>query len=255
MTEQEYRAADGINKSTLWEMRRSPAHYRYLLDHPAEDTPALKLGRALHAAVLTPGIYRKTFAAAPDVDRRTKAGKEAWTAWRASLPSTVEELTAEEAQTVAEMARQVRRDPDAWALLKGTKRETPVFWHDRTAGLLCKCRIDAWGKDWLVDLKTAADDMAFERDAFNYGYHVQAAHYLRGAESRTGRLPKWFFIVIEKKPPYGIRVVEAEPGFIDYGEFVRQGLLEKVRACRESGVWPSYGRSSITEPRWADWGD
>ena len=38
MTEQEYRAHQGINKSTLWEIKRSPAHYKYLLEHPIEDT-------------------------------------------------------------------------------------------------------------------------------------------------------------------------------------------------------------------------
>ena len=77
MTEAEYRAADGINKSTLWEMRKSPAHYKYLLDHPAEDTAALHFGRALHSAVLTPTAYKRDFRIAPDVDKRTKAGREA----------------------------------------------------------------------------------------------------------------------------------------------------------------------------------
>ena len=255
MTEREYRAAEGINKSTLWEMRKSPAHYKYLLEHPAEDTPALRFGRALHAAVLTPRIYKRDFVIAPAVDRRTKAGKEAYAEWRASLPDEAEEITAEDAETVAEMVACVKANQDAMTLLKGTKKETPIFWTDKTAGLRCKCRLDAWGKDWVVDLKTTADMMNFERDAYNYGYHVQAAHYLRGAEAKTGRLPKWYFIAIEKKPPYGIRVIEADPGFIDYGEYIRQELLEKVRACRESGEWPCYSAGKITEPRWADWGE
>ena len=42
MTEKEYRAAEGVNKSTLWNLRRSPAHYKYFLDHPQEDTAAFR---------------------------------------------------------------------------------------------------------------------------------------------------------------------------------------------------------------------
>ena len=42
MTEKEYRSAEGVNKSTLWNLRRSPAHYKYFLDHPQEDTAAFR---------------------------------------------------------------------------------------------------------------------------------------------------------------------------------------------------------------------
>ena len=54
MTEQEYRNHYGVNKSTLWEIRKSPKHYKWLLEHPGEDTPALRIGRAIHMAVLQP---------------------------------------------------------------------------------------------------------------------------------------------------------------------------------------------------------
>ena len=50
MTEQEYRQAEGVNKSTLWELRKSPAHYQYILTHQREDTPALRIGSPFRCA-------------------------------------------------------------------------------------------------------------------------------------------------------------------------------------------------------------
>ena len=72
----DYNSVDAVNKSTLWEMRKSPLHYWHLMhDTPREDTAAMKFGRAAHAAILTPAAYKKDFAIMPNIDRRTKAGK------------------------------------------------------------------------------------------------------------------------------------------------------------------------------------
>lgn len=253
MTEQEYRTAEGVNKSTLWEMRKSPAHYKYLLEHPAEDTPALHFGRALHSALLTPTAYKRDFLIAPAVDKRTKAGREQYADWKASLPPGAEELNAEDAETIAEMVKTIKRDKGAMALLKGTRREVPIFWKERKTGMKCKCRVDALGKEAVIDLKTVSDALSFERDAFNYGYHVQAAHYLDGVQAKTGKYLEWYFIAVEKKPPYAVKVFKADPGFLDYGEFIRDELLEKVRECQEKNEWPSYSAGEISEPKWANW--
>ena len=255
MTEQEYRTAEGVNKTTLWEMRKSPAHYKYLLEHPAEDTAALHFGRALHSAILTPEAFSAEYFIAPDVDRRTKAGREQYAEWKAALPQCAEELTAEDARTIHEMADAIMANGAAADLIADTMREYPIFWDDKKLGIRCKCRIDALGKNAVVDLKTTADILTFDRDAYHYGYHVQAAHYLRGVEAETGRFLDWYFIAMEKKPPYGLKIIKATAGFIDYGDFIRDELLEQVKSCTASGEWPSYPAGEISEPHWADWGD
>lgn len=253
MTEQEYRAAEGVNKSTLWEMRKSPAHYKYLLEHPAEETAALHFGRALHAALLTPEAYKEDFVVAPAVDKRTKAGREQYAEWKAALPIGAEELTEEDAETIAQMVKTIQEDRAAMDLLNGTGREVPIFWNDRKTGIMCKCRVDALGKEAVIDIKTVSDALAFDRDAINYGYHVQAAHYLDGVQAKTGKYLDWYFIAMEKKPPFAVKVIKATPGFLDYGGFIRDELLDKVRECREKDEWPSYSAGEITEPRWANW--
>lgn len=254
MTEQEYRQAEGVNKSTLWEIRKSPAHYQYILTHPREDTPTLKMGRAIHAAVLTPTAYKREWAVIPaDINRRTKAGQEEYNLFLAENEGK-ELLTAEESETVKGIVKAIRKNRDAAELLKGTRREVPVFWTN-DQGIKCKCRIDAVKPGIMVDLKTAADASSdtFVRDALKYGYDVQAAHYIEGySETGGGKTPKWFFIVIEKTEPYTVNIMKAGSDFIDHGIVRRNKLLQTLAECREKNSFPGYGINEIIMPKWAE---
>ena len=254
MTESEYRAAPGVNKSTLWNLRRSPAHYKYFLDNPREDTAAYKFGRAVHAAILTPAAYKRDFVVLPEsIDRRTKAGKEEYQAF-IDASAGKEILTAEDAEAVKSIVKAFRANRDAVKLLKGTKRERPIFWTDDN-GILCKCRVDAMRDGLIIDLKTAADaeTETFSRDALRYGYDVQAAHYIDGYQhTHSASMPEWYFIVIEKAEPYAINILRADIGFIDHGIVIRQQLMEQLIICQEQNSFPGYGINDLLLPGWAE---
>ncbi len=255
MTEKEYRAAEGVNKSTLWNLRRSPAHYKYFLDHPQEDTAAVKFGRAVHAAILTPSAYKRDYAIVPaGIDRRTKTGKEEYQAFL-NASSGKEIISAEDADTIKGIVKAFKKNRDAAQLLKGTRREKPLFWKDDN-GILCKCRIDAYKAGVVIDLKTAADAETdtFSREALRYGYDVQAAHYLDAYQHKESSvMPDWYFIVIEKSEPYAVNVLKADTGFLDYGFIRRQELIEKLKACREKESFPGYGINELLLPAWVEY--
>lgn len=253
MTEQEYRAHKGINKSTLWELAKSAAHYKYRLENPTEDTQALRFGRALHAAILTPAAFKREYVVAPDYDKRTRQGKEDYMMWQSHLPPGATILTSEEMQTIRGMVKAYRSNNEACALLKNTRREVPKFWTDPETGLLCKCRLDAVKADTVVDLKTTLDAStgAFARDAIKHGYHVQAAHYLQGVEATTGHRPEWYFLVIEKKPPYCIHILHASSELIELGAYERARLMEELKRCSDVDAWPSYKTEELLPPAWA----
>ena len=257
MTEKEYRAAEGVNKSTLWNLHRSPAHYKYFLENPPEDTAAFRFGRAVHAAILTPTAYKRDFAIIPEgIDRRTKAGKEEYQAFL-EASARKEIISAEDAQTIKGIVKAFRKNREAVDLLKGTKRERPLFWTDDN-GILCKCRVDAYKAGIMIDLKTAADAETdtFAKEALRYGYDVQAAHYLDAYRHKESSIsPEWYFIVIEKAEPYAINILRADIGFIDHGIILRQQLMEKLISCQESGSFPGYGVNDLLLPRWAEEGE
>jgi hypothetical protein len=110
LSNEEYHAdTSAISKSGLDLVHRSPAHYyaaKLDPDRPAEkkDTPALRFGRAFHTLVLEPDLFFQEYAVLPEkVDRRTKAGKEAWAEFEAELGGR-EALTAEDGQRLGAMA-------------------------------------------------------------------------------------------------------------------------------------------------------
>ena len=257
MTEEQYRKAEGVNKSTLWYLRRSPAHYKYYLENPPEDTAAFRFGRAVHAAILTPAAYKRDYAIIPEgIDRRTKAGKEEYQAFL-NASAGKETISADDAETIKGIVRAFKKNRDAVELLKGTKRERPIFWKDDN-GILCKCRIDAYKAGIMIDLKTAADAQTdtFGREAVRYGYDVQAAHYIDGYQHKISAIrPEWYFIVIEKAEPYAVNILRADIGFIDRGIILRQELIEQLIKCREKNDFPGYGTNDLFLPAWAATGE
>ena len=81
MTENEYRRQDGISRSELWRMHESPEKFKYYQEHPEPPTPSLVFGAAVHKLLLEPDTFGDEFAVAPDCDRRTKDGREAYNAF------------------------------------------------------------------------------------------------------------------------------------------------------------------------------
>jgi len=64
MNEEQYRAVDAVNISSLKHISRSPAHYKAALDNPREATQAQVIGSMLHATVAEP--QRTHYVVRPD---------------------------------------------------------------------------------------------------------------------------------------------------------------------------------------------
>ncbi len=250
MTNKEYFSIEAVDQSRLKLMLRSPAHYRYCIDHPVErDTPSLRLGRAVHCLVLQPQLYEKAFAVKPEGDARTAKVKEAMAKLLESMSPGCELLTpAEDAQARA-IAAAVLADENAARLLEACQaREFPIIWQDQETGLLCKAKLDGLGGGRIIDLKTTENGCseAFTRDSYKHLYHLQAAHYVNGCQTLSGGQHfRWAFIAVEKTEPYGVHVFHADQSFLMDGEVLRRELLEKVAECEASGVWPSYGEDLL----------
>lgn len=242
-----------VNKSTLWEMRKSPLHYWHLMhDTPKEDTPAMKFGRAAHAAILTPTAYKRDFAIMPSIDRRTKAGKEAYDAFCKEADGR-EIISQDDAQVIKQMVSAFRKTPRATSLLKNCRRrEFAMYWCDSETGVDCKGRIDAISYDCVIDYKTAAnaETNAFKHEALKYGYDLQAAMYMEAARANGYYPPDFYFIVQEKNPPYLVNVIRAGEAFIDRGMWIMRNLLEKYKMCRDTDTWPGFGENELILNEW-----
>ena len=258
MSEKEYRAHPGVNKSTLWEIRKSPAHYKWALENPGEDTPALRMGRLIHSIVLQPETVDEVYAMSPSgIDRRTKEGKEAWFRFTEAAEGK-EIISAEEWEEAKQVAFSVLSS--AKDLLTGCVTEVPLFWDDPMTGIRCKCRVDAMkeldDKFLLIDLKTTSDasTSAFVRDAVRYGYHVQAAHYMNAVTTlglNHGKPVEWWFVAVEKKGPFAVNQIKADDGFVDEGQLKLISLMDTLDECLREDEYPGYGVNTLTMPAWA----
>lgn len=250
MTEKEYRAHPAISRSELWKLNESPEKFKWYKEHPTPPTPALLFGQVVHKLLLEPDGFENEFAVFPEVDRRTKAGKEEYAAF---LDENKEKglITIDAFQTAWDMAEKAKQEPFVAKLLNG-EHEKPFFWTDEVTQEDCKCRVDCLtdigGKPYVIDYKTCSDasNDAFMRDAIKYGYHVQAAMYSDGVERNIGVKPTFVFIAQEKAEPYAINIFQADEAFVQYGEDVFRELIGIYHYCKQSDLWYGYlGRQQI----------
>lgn len=244
MNEREYRQSEGITRTELWRIRESPEKFKWAQEHPEEPTPALVFGAAAHKLLLEFDSFEEEFAVAPDVDRRTKDGREAYNEFlKESEGKTV--ISSEDYWKVVSMARVAFGTPYVEKLLDG-EHEKPFYWTDDLTGEACKCRLDCLTyideKPVIVDYKTTADASteAFIRSAINHGYDFQSGMYCEGVEKVTGKKPIFVFIVQEKTAPYAVNIFQADDLMVKRGYDVFRELIGIYHDCKETDNWYGY---------------
>jgi len=234
---------------------RSPAHARQYMLTPPEPTPAMVLGQAIHMAVLQPDLFRQCYVRRPELDLRTKAGREALEALQKEHPSATI-LTPEQYDTCLAIRDAVYAHPIAKKLLGG-ESERSVVWRDKETGVLCKGRFDHLNLrlGTITDLKTTEDasPRSFQRSIWSYGYHMQGGFYMDASEAHDLGIEFYTIIAIEKQPPYAVAVYQLSPEAIQAGRQELRPLLRQWAECERTGYWPAYPLEAveISLPDWA----
>lgn len=247
MTNEEYHAHPALSASGIKALAKSPAHYQASLIY-REETPAMRLGTAFHTAVLEPDRWMADYYRL-DFDRRTKEGKQR----AAELESNgIITLSPDDYETVQRMRDAVMAHRTASELLRMPgKAESSHF--ENLDGIACKCRPDWLTDDGIIiDIKSTvnAHPSEFGRSVINFGYHLQAVHYLRVLWQTATR---FVFIAVEKTPPYGVSVHVLDSEAMEFAFAQHDRLLALYKTCRETDSWPCYGDEIyITSlPTWA----
>ena len=253
----DYLRNEGISRSLLFNMRKSPAHYKQALEAPEESTKAFEFGTAFHAFMLEPRIAEDTYAVVPKLDMRRT---EDQLRYAEIVDSGKLVLSEEDYNTIMAMVDAVNSNRYARALLSGEK-EVSYYWDDDLTGLGCKCRVDCRtdlkSTSVIVDLKSTDDASTdgFLRSVIKYGYDLQVAQYKTGVEMVEKRPHKFVFIAVEKTAPYGVNILEADELLFNKGYDDYRAYLGMVKECTESGNWYSYTGQSGTPnmlglPKW-----
>jgi hypothetical protein len=247
----EYHASPALGSSTVRALLTStPAHALHKLQH-AEQTEAQALGTAVHCAVLTPQLYSKEIAIAPECDRRTKDGKETYASFLASVGDRLV-VTLKQQFVVDEVYRAITSSRTAKALLDRCKqRELSLFHLDKCA---TKGRLDAYSSGIVLDIKTTRDASlaGFERSISQYGYGIQAAHYRRVIEGVGLPFTDFIFIVVETEPPHGVAVYAMEEEVMALYEPQVEQAISDWTLCQETQSFRAYPDEiqKVSVPRW-----
>ena len=245
----DYSDLGGVNWSTLSAMQSSPAHYHWRLTTPREDTPAMRLGRAVHTQVLEPRVF--------PLQWTVYDGRRAGNAWTEFVTVNHDKtvLTVEEYEKVLAIGDAVRAHKAARRLLRYGKPEVSLRWIDPRTRIRCKGRLDWLRGDTLVDLKTSRDvePRAFGRTAAQLSYHAQLAFYRRGLLATGHKLAPVYMIAVESSGPFDVLVYEVDEDVLFAGDEIVTKLLHELKLCRKRRSWPGrdQGVQALDFPQWA----
>lgn len=264
LSNEDYHAHEAISQSSLKKILRSLAHFKH---SKMKETPALRMGRIIHDALLTPAEFKKKYCVGYQGDKRTKQGKVDYAAWKEEMKGK-EELKEDEYQTIISMIESINLHPAAPQVLSYGEKEVSFFVEfDEFPGIKLKCRPDILDGPAIFDLKTTKDasEREFSKAIVNFGYDFQAAFYMDVVNRYyevmgiNERVKDFIFWPIEKENPHGMAFYIADKDVILRGRssYMKclQDLamqLERVKANPDA-AWPGYSSqfNPIYLPSWA----
>ena len=263
LPEKEYHASEGVSKSDMNQILRSPAHWKSP-DPP--DTEAMEFGSAMHPGILEPDRFKKEFVVYPanclvgsgegqrsrkkDFDDAVAANKQT-----VIKPDCMDQITA--------MKDAILLNPDVkeLQLLEGGESELSAYYHDTDFEVLTRIRIDYLNPNThrLADVKSTTDarEHKFTGIAYDKGYQIQAGHYLYTTTRLTNVThDEFYFIAVERpkvKGQYvGVMVYRADNEMITNGLLQRSRALTIYKECVKADQWSGYppGVRPLSLPGW-----
>lgn len=245
----EYHAHPALSHSRMKVFERSPLHFKHSMEYSRPQSDALDFGKLFHAAILEPETIADAFVVAPEVDRRTKVGKEEYAAFIADAGSRTV-VSADMMRMATAMTSSISDHPAArdivFQAVAGGRLEESHVWTDKVTGLQRKSRIDAVLADGtVVDLKTTIDasPRSFARSVLQYGYHTQAAYYADAMTANRDDMKRFVIVAIEKTAPFAVGVYELDREAVASGRAQVENWMSQYIDCVTSGVWSSYSQS------------
>lgn len=204
------------------------------------QTPALLEGRVQHTVFLEHHKFDDEFVIQPKIDRRTKAGKEEYEDFMASVGNR-SVITQDMYDTCMER-REVVQD----YVPKDTDKveHTLVFeWH----GQPFKCRMDWYDGVYVWDLKTCRDasPRGF-RGAINaFNYHMQAALYVDACRALDLRADGFKFLAQEKQDPFPYVIYTLSDEALKYAQAKNQQALQLLLRCQNEDDFKPYNLEGV----------
>jgi len=242
-----------LSKSPIHAWHASP---RLNPDWEPVNKKTFDIGRAAHRAVLGCG---DDYCAIPEdilASNGAASTKEAKAFIAAARDAGQTPLKADECEQIEAMREVAHaRLREHGIVLDPARSELAAV--AQVDGVWCRAmfdNVDADPRKPIYDFKTCEDASpeACLRAILNYGYDVQAEHYVAVWKAATGETRPFVFIFQEKSAPHEITLVQLSGSFREVAQR-RAARARKLWAdCTASNNWPGYpvGLHEVDAPAW-----
>ncbi len=256
-TNAEYHADTAYYSHSMLEVyRKSPARFeaiyiKEILPRPPSK-PEQVLGSLVHCLVLEPEKIDAMFFCAECKVRQGKTWKAA-VEFAAGL--NIEAVPLPWLEKAKQMAAAVHVHPLASKLLNSDGVvEQPLRWINDD-GLQLKCKpdlvIDDGPNGYFLcnELKSSATPTReeFANQAYNLGYHRQAAHYLDvlTAQDACPGLFIFIFIVVDNEKPFDVFTYQPDDEFIELGRYENTVTLAALKNSLNRNEWLAKNQNEL----------
>lgn len=244
MNFKDYLALNRLSNSSLHHLAKSPKEFKYRMENKQEETEAMKIGRAVHSAILTPDLFKEEYTKAPKCDKRTKVGKETWEAFCLANQGkeVLDESTYDECVAISQS---VLSSPKIKNML--AKGQSEVTYLYEIEGVEMKSRFDLDQEDFICDVKTTRSALMsdFARDFVNLGYDRQFGLYQHAKFLKTGKKVPVIILAVEKEAPYDYCVFKVPEVYIENGLRKAIKLIKLYKECVEKNEWPGLPKDIV----------
>lgn len=236
-----------LSYSSLKEFRKSPEHFLEYMFGPKKTSDAFDFGNLVDKMILTPDSWRGDVVVMIDKPPTLKSLVEAlgnkegdakYRILQAEFNTWIAEnngkliVSKDEMATAELIANKVWKNRAAKDILERVKVTQEHFQYtDKKTGLKIRGFKDAKGDGFIMDLKTTqnADPDEFIRSAIKYDYPLQGGVYVESEKQLNYEFPDYYFLCVEKSPPYGISVLKASDDFINLGKKQLRETLDNFK--------------------------
>ena len=253
MPEKDYRSFDALNYSHLKLMSKPFLYKQMVLEGKKQEFhKSLSIGTAVHIKVLEPHKEHLI----QNLEDHGFTDRKKWQQIKKMQEANPDVLyfSQKEIDSIDAMTKSVKLHDKAKELYTNTWNECSIFWTDKEHKIDCKARIDSLNVEggYAVDLKTTKDAEGFMKEAVKYGYHIQAAFYLRGLKALTGKDLDWYWVAVDVNAPHFCYIYKLSDQSKKIGEFLIDQYITKLEMCRRDNHWP-IGNEEIRKGELPTW--
>lgn len=189
----------------------------------------MKLGSMVHCMLLQPELFNDQFAVAPEINKRTNAGKEEWAAF-CSQHSDKIVVQEDEYQHARRLVDSAMCNKNVEQIVKGC-HDFEVEWSADIEDIPFRGFFDGVASDYILEVKTTSDGHPKKvmSEFLTRKYHMQAGLYHMASSKPV------IYLIVETSEPYLSYVAPADDRYLKLGCDDIGDLCTKFKKCLKSG--------------------